>query len=336
MERGRAGACPGDLASRLAASEGCCAQKLAVPGAVPGQLTGMELLEELSEAEEKAAALRSSLAVEYRRMADENVRLQQRLEAAEAGREENRAAKSKSKKNKHKNKQKQRLAGLRKRLSIPATVGDDDLMDAAVDELERRLAAALEAKESAESALRSAAEEANAAEEAGAAQRADSAETTASDRTDTPRTELTAASRAAPEAAVASRVSVQSLEPSDAARSLAAAPGGSSAERNALASGGHAALREHHAQVRQRCAHCGVDGQTKKLSSCGRCKIVWYCCGDHQKLDWTSRHKARCPALKAMREDDDLNKESDGAVRTSGAAGLPSLQLCAAVLTWVL
>ena len=275
----------------------------------------MELLEELSEVEKKASALRTSLAVEYRRMADENARLKQRLEASEAGREEDHAAKSKNKKDRLKSAQKQRLAGLRKRLSIPATVDDDDVLEAAVGELERRLAAALEAKESAESALRSAAENAKAAEEAG--KRADGAETAASVRPDTSRGELTATSRAAPAAAVASSVSVQSPEPSDAARALAAAPGGSSAERHALASGGHAALREHHAQVRQRCAHCGVDGQTKKLSSCGRCKIVWYCCGDHQKLDWTSRHKARCPALKAMREDEELNRENDGVIRTS-------------------
>ena len=111
---------------------------------------------------------------------------------------------------------------------------------------------------------------------------------------------------------------------------LAAAPGGTSAERSALASGGIAGLRDHHTQLRQRCAYCGISGGeagAKKLSSCGRCKMVWYCCGDHQKLDWAARHKARCPALKAMREDDELSREGGGAVRalSSAATAPPTL-----------
>lgn len=283
----------------------------------------MELLEQLSQTEERAGVLRKSLAAEFRRIAEENELLRQRLDAAEkevsAARRE-----GKSKTSKKKNKKvKDRRAGLRERLSIPAAVGDDDVLDAAVDELERRLAAALEAKERAESALKSAD-----ATDAGAANRVASAKDEASscsnDLHNEPATNLDAAVPApAPEpepapapVALAASPSVQSLDDSAAAQALAAAPGGSSAERTALASGGRAALRKHHTQVRQRCAHCGIAGQAKKLSSCGRCKMVWYCCGDHQKLDWTNRHKTRCPALKAMREDDELNKEGDGAIRT--------------------
>lgn len=284
----------------------------------------MELLEQLSETEERAGALRKSLAAEFRRITEENERLRLRLDAAEKDACSSAAGADgevKSKKSKKKNKKKRdRRAALRERLSIPATVGEEDLLDAAVDELERRLTAALEAKERAESALQCA-DAANANEPEAAERVASHIESAAKPSAPAP----------APAAAAAPAVAsspMQSPDASAAAQALAAAPGGSSAERTALASGGRAALREHHAQVRQRCAHCGVGGQIKKLSNCSRCKMVWYCCGDHQKLDWTNRHKTRCPAMKAMREDDELNKESDGAIRTSAPAVMPSFQFC--------
>jgi hypothetical protein len=178
-------------------------------------------------------------------------------------------------------------------------------------------------------------------EDAGAAEQAADAEHEASSRPDPSHKVSAANPLAAPPAPVpasappsalaaapAATPPVQSPDASVAAQALATAPGGSSAERTALASGGRAALREHHAQMRQRCAHCGVGGQAKKLSICGRCKMVWYCCGDHQKLDWTNRHKTRCPALKAMREDDELNKEGEGAIRTLETVVLLSFQFC--------
>lgn len=344
----------------------------------------LDVLGQLVDAEAKVAALRTSLVEEFQRVTEENEQLRRRLQVAEAtsavapkGNAQQTSQDSKKSEKRRKQKQKKRavererkLAGLRERLAIPVTVEDDNLLEVAVDELERRLAEALGAKERADCTLEGAnlptkeivaaveteapvdkatgaekpAAKPAAAETPAAAEKPADAKTSAA--ADKPATAETPAAAGTP--AAADTLAADGKEtgcPSDALHSkpsstppiaaappisnearvanaraatpsaLAAAPGSSLAEREALALGGRAGLREYHAQVRQRCAQCGVGAQTKKLSSCARCKMIWYCCGDHQKVDWTARHKARCPALKAMREDDDLSKESDGAVR---------------------
>ncbi len=41
------------------------------------------------------------------------------------------------------------------------------------------------------------------------------------------------------------------------------------------------------------------DGTAKKLLRCTRCEKATYCCREHQKADWPTRHKAECDALQA-------------------------------------
>jgi pre-rRNA-processing protein TSR4 len=40
------------------------------------------------------------------------------------------------------------------------------------------------------------------------------------------------------------------------------------------------------------CCICGA----KSGSHCGKCKVVYYCSKEHQRIDWKSGHKGRCSA----------------------------------------
>ena len=68
-------------------------------------------------------------------------------------------------------------------------------------------------------------------------------------------------------------------------------------------------IRELHQKLRLRCADCGLavasadSGEqqpTVKLSACSRCRMVFYCCAEHQKRDWKAVHKAACPLLAGV------------------------------------
>ena len=52
------------------------------------------------------------------------------------------------------------------------------------------------------------------------------------------------------------------------------------------------------------CKRGGVRGTLRPpagLKRCGGCKMVWYCCKDHQKEDW-QYHKQTCERLKTVQE----------------------------------
>lgn len=100
-----------------------------------------EMFEELQKREDSVAILEQ--------LEQENGRLRERLDAAE------READASKNKKERSAEWENRIAGLRERLSIPDSVDEDDLLEAAVDELERRLTAALEEKHRAEIALES-------------------------------------------------------------------------------------------------------------------------------------------------------------------------------------
>ena len=77
-------------------------------------------------------------------------------------------------------------------------------------------------------------------------------------------------------------------------------------ERAAAAASGLQGIKELHAKLRQRCADCGAAPSAArgagavKLAACGRCRMVFYCCAEHQKaqrllagvLSWGRKRKA--------------------------------------------
>ena len=44
----------------------------------------------------------------------------------------------------------------------------------------------------------------------------------------------------------------------------------------------------------------GVNGVNKQLKQCAGCRVVYYCCHEHQKLDW-KRHKPICKRVQAKK-----------------------------------
>jgi hypothetical protein len=64
--------------------------------------------------------------------------------------------------------------------------------------------------------------------------------------------------------------------------------------------------------VRKRVAE---DGTPKKLLRCARCKKATYCCREHQKADWPTRHKAECDAWLAGGSSASRTAESLAALR---------------------
>jgi hypothetical protein len=42
------------------------------------------------------------------------------------------------------------------------------------------------------------------------------------------------------------------------------------------------------------CRICGIDGNLRR---CSKCKSAYYCCQDHQKLDW-KEHKPECKIIQ--------------------------------------
>ena len=99
-------------------------------------------------------------------------------------------------------------------------------------------------------------------------------------------------------------------------------------------------IKELHSSLRRRCASCGASPEKTKacvrmagnsqaaladgpplgfmvclllwqLLACNRCRMVWYCCVEHQKKDWRT-HKKTCAMLGAAREDDVFEEKEGG------------------------
>jgi MYND finger len=69
------------------------------------------------------------------------------------------------------------------------------------------------------------------------------------------------------------------------------------ADERELNDGFLAAVAEVTALGASQCCYWGCDApDAQELSRCSGCKIVKYCCAEHQKADWTWSHRVECSA----------------------------------------
>ncbi len=233
-----------------------------------------EMFKELQKREDSVAM--------QKELAQENERLQQQLEAAKkaaaTAREEG-ATKAERRPG-----WEERMASLRERLSIPATVEDDDVLDTAVDELERRLASALEAKQSAESAAKSA--NAAAAEKVAEAERVAAEAKSAAAKKVADAEKMAAAEKAAAAKKVASgkrdAAAEKKMRPSQSRPAEAVPPATAAAEATGM-SAQPRTLDELQALIAQ-AKQVGTDGRLPQHCHTPSSSAI-------QSLDWCSHHE---------------------------------------------
>ncbi|KXJ76712.1 hypothetical protein RP20_CCG009139 [Aedes albopictus] len=75
-------------------------------------------------------------------------------------------------------------------------------------------------------------------------------------------------------------------------------------------------------QMRQFQHHCRICGETEGLRRCSRCQVAYYCCQDHQRLDWRV-HKLECRSIHQLQQQSPSSSSSGGLPGEPGMMVLP-------------
>nr|XP_029732502.1 egl nine homolog 2-like [Aedes albopictus] len=76
-------------------------------------------------------------------------------------------------------------------------------------------------------------------------------------------------------------------------------------------------------QMRQFQHHCRICGETEGLRRCSRCQVAYYCCQDHQRLDWRV-HKLECRSIHQLQQQ---SPSSSSASLSGGLPGEPGMMM---------